>query len=63
MKQANIIEVTTDIALFGAQLSLKYKIPMADSLIYATALLNDAVLWTQDVDFENLPNVRYFKKS
>jgi predicted nucleic acid-binding protein len=34
----------------------------ADSLIYATALRHKATLWTQDEDFEDLPNVRYFPK-
>lgn len=38
------------------------KIPMADSLILATARLHDAELWTQDEDFRGLENVRYVAK-
>lgn len=37
-------------------------IPMADSVILATARAADAVLWTQDADFAAVPGVRYVKK-
>ena len=40
-----------------------YSLPLADSLIYATAQRLGAILWTQDDDFEGLPGVRYFAKS
>ena len=35
---------------------------MAGSLICITAQKRSASLWTQDEDFEGLPNVRYFPK-
>ncbi len=63
MQQSRIIELTTSIALFAAKLSLEKKIPMADSIILATAQTNDATLWTQDNDFEGLVGVRYFPKT
>ena len=59
MKQGRIIDLTEDIALSAALISLKQKLPMADSLIYATALAQSAVLWTQDDHFENLPSVNF----
>lgn len=62
MQQAKIIEVNSIIAIQAAQLSYEKKIPMADSIIYTTAKLNNAIVWTQDVDFKNLENVKYFKK-
>lgn len=43
----------------AAKVSLKYKLPMADSIIYTTAKQFDATVWTQDIDFESLPNVNY----
>ncbi|MBC7522527.1 MAG: type II toxin-antitoxin system VapC family toxin [Sandarakinorhabdus sp.] len=46
----------------AAILSVEYRLPMADSIIYATAQRFDAELWTQDVDFDGLPGVRYFPK-
>ena len=62
MQQGRVIELTSSIALLAAKLSLDVKIPMADSIILATAQTHDAVLWTQDDDFKELPGVRYFPK-
>jgi predicted nucleic acid-binding protein len=62
MQQPKVIDITESIAIFASRLSVDFKLPMADSLIYATAKMNDAILWTQDSDFKNLENVRYFKK-
>jgi predicted nucleic acid-binding protein len=62
MQQGRVIELSSSIALLAAKLSLDAKIPMADSIILATAQTHDAILWTQDSDFEVLPGVRYFQK-
>ena len=59
MKQGRVVPVSEEIALRAAQLSLRHRIPMADSIIYATALREKATVWTQDEDFKNLPNVRF----
>ena len=59
MKQGRIVDLTEDVALSAALISLKHKLPMADSLIYATARAQSATLWTQDEHFERLPGVRY----
>jgi toxin FitB len=58
-----VIAITEDLALYAADLSAIHQLAMADALIYATALANNATLWTQDVDFKGLPNVRYFPKT
>ena len=62
MHQATVIDVNSSIAIQAAKISSELKLPMADSLIYATAQQMEAVIWTQDADFKNLENVRYFKK-
>jgi predicted nucleic acid-binding protein len=62
MQQAKVIEVNILIAIQAARFSFEQKIPMADSLIYITARQNEAIVWTQDVDFKDLEGVRYFKK-
>lgn len=62
MQQGRIIELSPSIALLAAKLSLDVKIPLADSIILATAQTHDATIWTQDNDFEGLPGVRYFTK-
>lgn len=62
MRQGEVIELSSSIALLAAKLSLDLKIPMADSIILATAQIHNAVLWTQDDDFKGLSGVRYFPK-
>ncbi len=62
MQQTKVIDVTPTIARIGAGLSFELKIPMADSLILATAKTYDAILWTQDADFKGITNVQYFPK-
>ncbi|MCH8289876.1 type II toxin-antitoxin system VapC family toxin [Candidatus Poribacteria bacterium] len=62
MMQGIIIDVSPSIAMHAAKLSDELKIPLADSMILATARDNDAVVWTQDSDFKELEGVRYIEK-
>lgn len=62
MPQGQVVDLTERIALLAAELSLQEKLPMADSIILATARLHDAHIWTQDADFEGLENVTYAAK-
>lgn len=62
MQQAKVMSVNSTIALYAAKFSSEKKLPMADSLIYATAAQLNAVLWTQDIDFKVLENVKFIKK-
>jgi predicted nucleic acid-binding protein len=59
MQEGQLIDLTSTIALHAAKLSLELKIPMADSVMLATAREYDAVLWTQDSDFEGIEGVRF----
>jgi predicted nucleic acid-binding protein len=59
MKQGHVVDLSEHIALNAAQISCRQKLPMADSLVYATALLHDAVLWTLDSDFKDIEGVKY----
>ena len=59
MKQGSVVDITEDVALSAAMISLKHRLPMADSLIYATARAHGAELWTQDDHFSSLPGVKY----
>ena len=63
MQQAKVVDVTTSIAIQAAKFSYEFKIPMADSIIYTTARMNDSIVWTQDIDFKDLDGVRYHKKT
>lgn len=62
MQKSKIIDLDKNIAILAAKLSAGEKLPMADATIYAIALLYGATVWTQDADFEGLPNVKYFPK-
>ncbi len=58
MKSGRVIDLDLSLALEAA----RYALPFADSIIYATAIRFDAMLWTQDEDFEKLTGVRYFAR-
>ena len=60
MSQANVIELSTDIAIHAAKISHSQKIPMADSIILGTAMIHDATVWTKDDDFKGMAGVKYF---
>jgi len=62
MKLGQIIELDETLALSAAKLSVDLKLPMADSLILATARANNAIFWTQDEHFRDLDEVKYIKK-
>ena len=62
MMQGSVVDLTPAIALSAAVLSLRLKLPMADSLMLATAQAYNATFWTQDADFQNIPDVRYIRK-
>jgi predicted nucleic acid-binding protein len=62
MQQADVVAVTSPIAMDAANLSAELKLPMADSLMLATARAFDATIWTQDADLKGLPGVRFTKK-
>ena len=59
MMQGMVVDLDASLALNAARISLERKLPMADSLILATAQAHDATLWTQDNDFKDVPDVRY----
>jgi toxin FitB len=62
MQDADVVGINPQLAVLAAQLGRQHKLPMADSIIYATAVLWDAELYTQDKHFENLDRVHYFSK-
>lgn len=62
MQQGSVIELNISIAMSASRISLKYNLPMADSIILSTAQSYGAVIWTQNSDFKSLPNVNFFPK-
>ncbi len=61
MEQGQVVNLDTTLALSAAKISLELKVPMADSIILATAQSSNATLWTQDVDFKGIDGVQYIE--
>ena len=61
MQQGRIVDLSSTLALAAARLSLDLNMPMADSIMLATAHAWKATLWTQDADFASTPGVKYVK--
>jgi predicted nucleic acid-binding protein len=59
MQQGSVVDLDARVAMSAARVSLETKLPMADSIVLATARLHQATLWTQDADFASVPGVRY----
>jgi len=59
MQQGRVVDLDPSLCLEAAELSVQHRLPMADSLILASARQHRATLWTQDSDFEGLDGVRY----
>ena len=63
MQQGRVVALDATLALLAATLRARHKLPLADSIIYATAQQGNALVWTQDADFDGFDRVRYFAKS
>ena len=59
MQRGRVIDLEANLAIAAAELSAESGLPMADSIILATAHAHEAVLWTQDADFKGLEGVEY----
>jgi predicted nucleic acid-binding protein len=63
MHQGRVIPLDAPLALSSAQLGLRHRLPLADSIVYATALAIDGIVWTHDDDFSELPGVKYLART
>lgn len=59
MQQGRVVDLDTTLALRAAKLGIEHKIPLADSILLATARVFEATLWTQDADFKGVSGVQY----
>ena len=62
MNQGQVVGLDSNLAILAAKLGHELKLPLADSIILATARQNDATLWTQDVDFKSIAGVHFIPK-
>lgn len=62
LHQGRIVPLDSPLALAAAHLGVSQKLPLADSIILATARQHSATIWTTDADFEDMDGVKYFPK-
>lgn len=62
MSAGEVVDLTRDLAIEAALISAEHKLPMADSIIYATAHMHDAEVWTLDAHFKGLPGVVFLSR-
>lgn len=62
MQRGTVVDLDATLAMNAAKLGLELKLPLADSVILATARACEATLWTQDADFEGIPGVNFRRK-
>ena len=62
MQKGTVVDLNEPLAIAASKLSLQHNLPMADSIILATAQAFNAIIWTQDSDFKNMNNVKYFPR-
>jgi toxin FitB len=62
MKKGKVVDLNVSLALTASKISLENKLPMADSIILATARQYDAVVWTLDAHFKGIKEAKYFSK-
>lgn len=60
MQKGKVVELTEYLAVWAAKLSKDFKLPMADSIILATAYSTGSIVWTLDADFKDMEGVNYF---
>jgi len=63
MQQGKVVDLDSQLAINAANYGVLHKLPLADSIIFATAQQYNAVLWTQDADFDGLNNVKFYAKN
>jgi predicted nucleic acid-binding protein len=62
MQQGEVVDLDGTLALSAASIGVSHKLPLADSVVYATARQVDGLVWTEDEDFDGLADVKYFAK-
>jgi predicted nucleic acid-binding protein len=62
MQQGQVVDLDGILALSAARVSVDLRLPLADSVVLATARVHNAVLWTQDADFARIDGVKYVSR-
>ena len=63
MRRGKVVELTAQRAIAASDTAQKYRLAMADAVMYSIAVEFNATFWTQDVDYKDLPGVSYHVKA
>jgi len=61
LQTTDVVPLTNALALWAADISLRYRLAMADAIVYATAQNRGIQLVTGDADLKDLPGVVYVR--
>jgi len=62
MQRGKVVALDSEAALQASALAQQYNLAMADAMMYSIALQQQATFWTQDVDYQGLPDVSFQAK-
>lgn len=62
MRLGRVLDLTDRRAVAASKAARQHRLALADAAMYSMALEMSATFWTQDVDYDGLPSVRYFSK-
>ena len=62
MRLGRVLDLTDRRAVAASKAARQHRLALADAAMYSMALEHGATFWTQDIDYDGLPGVRYFKK-
>jgi predicted nucleic acid-binding protein len=62
MSLGHVSPLDGDLVAAASVLGVDHRLPLADSIVYATARAHDAEVWTHDPHFRGLPGVRFVER-
>lgn len=62
MRLGRVLDLTDARAIAASKISKAHGLALADAAMYSMALEFNAQFWTQDVDYQGLPQVQFFVK-
>ena len=63
MRRGRVLDLTDRRAIAASEAAARHGLALADAAMYSMALEHDTTLWTQDVDYQDLPGVNYSAKA
>ena len=62
MRLGRVLDLTDRRVIAASKVARQHRLALADAAMYSMAQEHGAAFWTQDIDYQNLPGVRYFAK-